>query len=152
MLSNQADSGGALLIENDCDVTINDSTFNGNSAIAEGGIMSIINTQTGTLPTSTVTVENCNTFSGANAEKGGIFYVNHAAVNVIVNNVQISSPTAGQSGGVAYIESANQFNISNSYFHDFYAPETTCLYSSSPNLEINIISTEITCNTSYDRT
>ena len=79
-----------------------------------------------------------------------MFYVNHPYMNIVVQNVTMSGQTANTSAAIAYITRGNQFNITDSTVTDFVASETTFLYSSSPNLRINILRTTVTCNTSYN--
>eukprot|EP00347_Sterkiella_histriomuscorum_P016469 403353061 len=149
MLGNRADAGGAFVFENECQVVIDESNFDQNNAVSQGGIISVSSTATGTITPTTILIKNCDQFNGANAEIGGIFYVNHPAITIVVENVKMDGTTASKSGGIAYISQAKVFNITNSEATNFKAPETTFLYSQSSNIKINIISSVVTCNTNY---
>jgi hypothetical protein len=59
MYLNQARSGGAFIFENECEVTIDASKFNENTAVTSGGIMSIIYSSS-VIDETTITVKNCN--------------------------------------------------------------------------------------------
>ncbi|CDW79966.1 UNKNOWN [Stylonychia lemnae] len=150
MSHNQADSGGAFEFENACEVIIDNSQFEQNQATSQGGIMSITNSKSGTIPSTTILIKNCQKFDGAKAKLGGLLYVNHPAITIVIQNVKMTGQEATISGGIAYITRGKILNITNSEATNFKAPNSQFLFSSSPDMQINIINSQVTCNTFYD--
>ena len=110
-VENQADGpfsyGGALYFEDDCTVTLLNSTFQDNSASSFGGAVEVVSQ-------SSVTIQFCN-FSYNMANTGGVIGA-YEANKVMIKNSSFNRNAVNDSGGVLFAFQVNIINIIGSRF------------------------------------
>lgn len=131
-------SGGAIMVENSASGTIQSTSFIGTKALYYGGVMSLSLAGLSTPVATTITFKDCPDLRDNSALSGGVFYLNQPMITVVLDNVEITNPTAAE-GGVAKIDLGMGLTIKNSNIKDVNAVFASVLFSQSIkfNLEIS---------------
>ena len=132
MFINGLSGGGAIL--NFEDLSIDSCVFEGNSAIQAGGV--IFNKEGSTIAEITN-----STFSGNNAESGGVIFNEEGTIQNITNSTFNGNNSAGRGGGID--NEGTIENITNSTFSGNSAEDGGAIYNDG---DINISFTTIANN------
>eukprot|EP00347_Sterkiella_histriomuscorum_P003642 403363507 len=149
---NQANDGGAFLLENSGNVQLQDLTLYNNSASLRGGVIAIQQTDLSDLTPLILEISTANMISTSqfqinenNAFDGGFMYVSNKLAKIRISNITIQNSQALNYGGMIFIEQADSLTFQNTTFLNSSASNGDSIYSIAPQLNIYLRNTSTLC-------
>ena len=138
------------MIENDAIGFVFNTSFRGTHARNQGGLMNVVQSGLVSLADNKYIIfDSCPLIESNSANQGGVFYLNQPNTRVKVVRSVISKSYASDKAGVIYVQNALEFTSEFSTIKNIFSKRSLVLYSTSTQLQLNIISSNIICNSSY---
>ncbi|CDW71354.1 UNKNOWN [Stylonychia lemnae] len=148
--SNQAYSGGAILLDNQAQVNISQTSMTYNYAEQKGGVINIIKSGLGAISNLWLEISDCIETQFNYANQGGFLSTENQYVTINIYKTNIYTVTAVEYGGMINIVDAARINIVNSRLSDSVAPVGATIFSTSTVVEIYLYSNYVECQPNFD--